>query len=86
MPSSRRYRELAVLLPVAGLVLFMPPYLLILSRPEELFGIPVLQIYIFAVWLGGIAVTAALSRRLVRDLTGEEDARREADKPPSGQP
>src|SRR3546814_13046196 len=72
LSSGRRYRELALLLPLAGLVLFMPPYLRILSREEQLFGIPVLHFYIFAVWLIGIVLSAAISRGLVRYLeTGD---------------
>lgn len=78
MSSGRRYRELALLLPLAGLILFMPPYLRILSREEQLFGIPVLHIYIFAVWFIGIVLSAAISHRLVRYLaSGADDNHRE---------
>ena len=87
MTTSRRYRELALLLPLAALLLFMPPYLRILSRADQLLGIPVLHIYIFGIWFAGILLTAAISRRLVRDLAiGEDDGFDEAGDRGSGPP
>ena len=65
MTAKRRYRELAVVLPLGGVVLFMPPYLHIFSRTDFLFGIPVMHLYIFGVWLLGILLTGLLARRLI---------------------
>ena len=65
MAIRRRYRELAVILPLGGVILFMPPYLQVFSRPDFLFGIPVLHLYIFGAWFLGILLTALLARRLI---------------------
>jgi hypothetical protein len=87
MSPGRRYRDLAWILPLAGLLLFMPPYLRILSRDDQLFGIPVLHIYIFVLWLVGIILSAMVSRRLVRELApGHDDAPPGLDRHESGPP
>jgi hypothetical protein len=71
MAVKRRYRELAVILPLGGTILFMPPYLRILSRHEFLFGVPLMHLYIFGAWLLGILLTALLARRLSPGATGD---------------
>lgn len=65
MAARRRYRELAVILPLGGVILFMPPYLRIFNRADFLFGIPVMHLYIFGAWFLGILLTALLARRLI---------------------
>lgn len=72
MAVKRRYRELAVVLPLGGVVLFMPPYLRIFSRADFLFGIPVMHLYIFGAWLLGILLTALLARRLIPPAGGRD--------------
>jgi hypothetical protein len=77
MAVKRRYRELAVVLPLGGVILFMPPYLRVFSRHDFLFGIPVMHLYIFGAWLFGILLTALLARRLIvseETATGMDDA------------
>lgn len=86
MPPGRRYRIFALLLPVAGLVLFMPPYLLIPSRTEHLFGMPVLHVYIFSIWLVAVVLTAVVSRRLLNEPGADSSERRKADESNSGSP
>ena len=77
MAARRRHRELAVILPFGGMVLFMPPYLRIFSRPDFLFGIPVMHLYIFGAWLLGILLTALLARRLAAEAVSPETRRNE---------
>lgn len=80
MAPGRRYRILALLLPVAGLILFMPPYLRIMSRADHLFGVPVLHVYIFSLWLIAILLTAVISRRLIHPPGADPSERGKADK------
>ena len=58
MYQSRRTRDAAFVLPVVMLILLMPPYLGVFDQRGFIAGIPVLHVYIFSVWLAGIAVTA----------------------------
>jgi hypothetical protein len=60
-----RLPSIALVLAVAGAMLLLPPLALVATgisaRP---FGIPATVIYLFAVWLLLIVLTAFLSRRL----------------------
>lgn len=64
MRPNKRLRDAALLLPFAGLLLFLPPYVRIFDQSEKLFGIPLLHLYIFAVWFIGILLTAWVSHWL----------------------
>lgn len=66
MPRKKRLRESALLAPIGGLLLFMPPYIRIFDQPSSLFGIPILHIYIFSVWLAGVVLTAEIARRIAQ--------------------
>jgi len=57
-------QDFSWLLPLVGLFLLMPPLLNLFDRPLFLFGIPLLLIYLFAIWLVGILLTAWVARRL----------------------
>ena len=63
-PPSPRVQSAAVLLPLAGLFLLMPPFILLFATPRTVFGIPLLVLYMFGVWAALIAVTWQLTRRL----------------------
>lgn len=63
-PDSSRLLDLAVLLPCVGLLLLMPPFIGLFTRPVTVFGIPLLVLYLFGVWALLIAATALLARRL----------------------
>ena len=67
MADSRRLQTAAVLLPVFGAMLFVPPLLGVFNVPAAFVGIPVVAIYLFSVWIGLIALTFILARRLGRD-------------------
>lgn len=64
MKPTRRARNLAFLLPVGLMFLFMPPYVSLFDRPAFLAGIPLLPAYLFTLWICGIVLAYALSRRL----------------------
>ena len=64
-PPSGRVRDAAVLLPIVGLVLFVPPLVTLFARAQlGVAGVPLIVVYVFATWLGLIGAAAALARRL----------------------
>jgi hypothetical protein len=58
-------RARAALVLLASLFALMPPVLLVFSRPVAVFGVPVLYVWIFAIW----PVLVALGARASRNLT-----------------
>lgn len=74
MPGGQRIRQIALLTPLICLLLFLPPYIGIFNQPDFLFGMPVLLIFLFSVWLAGIIVTGYVARRYARlsDWPGTE--------------
>lgn len=65
MSPERRTRDAALVLPLIGILIFLPPYIRIFDQNAFLAGIPVLFIYIFMLWFIGIVLTAIVARRLV---------------------
>lgn len=62
---SPRVRDAAVLLPVLAAVLFMPPVVTLFAAAHAgVSGVPLVVVYVFGTWLGLIAATAWLSRKL----------------------
>ena len=59
-----RLRDMALLLPLAGFLLTMPPLVMIFSRDTLVLGVPLLYLYFFALWCVLIFGGAALARRL----------------------
>ena len=62
--DPRRLRDLAALLPAAGLFLIMPPFVTLFAGPIEVAGVPLIVVYLFGVWLALVAAAAWLARRL----------------------
>jgi hypothetical protein len=56
--------ERALVLTVATLILLTPPILTIFDVPLTVIGIPLLQVYCFAVWLAAIALGGWLAKRM----------------------
>jgi hypothetical protein len=71
MNIRNRIRDLAIILPIGALAIFMPPYIRIFDQPVTVLGIPLLPFAIFAAWLIGIGLTAFISRSLAR-ASGDE--------------
>ena len=61
--SHRKSRDRALILPLVGLILLMPPIAGIFQFDAKLAGVPVTVLYLFAVWALLIA-GASLSRNL----------------------
>ena len=77
MDRNRRHREAALLIPVFGAFLMLPPILGLFDGPHAFAGIPILHIYVFAVWFGLILGAALLSRPLSAEAEREERGPRE---------
>ncbi|MEW9613498.1 hypothetical protein AB3G45_06640 [Shinella sp. S4-D37] len=60
--DGQRFRDLAVLLPIATALLLIPPLIRIFATPAMLGGIPLIVVYIFAVWAVAIVVAAIVAR------------------------
>jgi len=56
-------KDLLVSLFVLGIVLLSWPLLTVVNHPRALLGVPVLVLYLFAVWAVIIAVLFRLNRR-----------------------
>ena len=66
MKRGGRLRDLALVIPIGGVILFLPPYVQIFDQPWTIGGVPFLHISLFAIWTLGIVITAMLSSRLSR--------------------
>ena len=63
-PADRRTRDRAIILPVVGAILLVPPVAGIFRLEATILGIPATLAYVFGVWALLIAAAALLSRRL----------------------
>lgn len=68
---------------VLGIVLLLPPVLLVFNRPERVAGVPTLYLYLFLAWLLLIGLAATIVRRA--DLPGiASDTPQMSDQPDDG--
>lgn len=67
MIGSRSSTDGVLALVALGLWLLMPPIIRLFVGPGVLFGLPLLVLYVFGVWLLLILGTWLLARRLPRD-------------------
>lgn len=49
-------------------LLLLPPILPFFDRPEPLFGMPLIVVYVFGVWIAVIGIGWSLSKRLPADI------------------
>ena len=63
-PASARLHDVAVLVPLLGLLLLMPPFITVFAVDLRPFGIPLLALYLFGVWAALIVAAALLARRV----------------------
>ncbi len=59
-----RLADRALVLTAATLILLTPPILNIFNAPVLLFGIPLLHVYCFAVWLAAVGFGGWLASRM----------------------
>lgn len=65
-PGRQRIRDAAIILPFLATALLTPPLIRIFATPATPAGIPLIVLYIFAVWAAVIASAFVLARRLAR--------------------
>jgi hypothetical protein len=68
-----RTREFLIALFLFGVLLLVPPFLLVFNRPVQVLGLPLLYLYLFAAWTGLIVLVAVIARRIDRDGTGDSN-------------
>jgi hypothetical protein len=56
--------DAAVVLPVFGVFLLLPPVISLFAAPVTVWGVPLIVLYVFGAWAGLIACAALLARRL----------------------
>ena len=78
MQAPSRTREFLIALFVLGVLLLTPPLLVVFNQATRLFGVPVLYLYLFAVWATLIALVAFSVER-------EADGRGEAETEMAGE-
>ncbi len=61
---KRKLRDSALLLPLFGVFLLVSPFITIFTGPITVFGLPLIFVYIFGVWLGLVILARAMARRL----------------------
>ena len=66
MRGRRKLEFVAFLVPVGGIILILPPLVLIANVSTWIFGVPAIIVYLFAVWLALITVAFALQFPLGR--------------------
>ena len=87
MPKQRRYAERQFALFLLGVVLLVPPVLVIFNRADQIAGIPTLYMYLFAAWTLLIGLAAFTMYKLddgERPAEGRPPAM-QATKPPGGE-
>lgn len=65
MTPEGRLADRALVLTVATFILLTPPIVTIFDVPVMIFGLPLLHVACFAVWLAAIALGGLLTSRLV---------------------
>jgi len=61
---KRKLREGALLLPLFGAFLLVSPLITVFTGVASVFGLPLIFVYIFGVWLGLVLIAHAMARRL----------------------
>lgn len=51
IPESRKREHAVFMLPVLGIVLIIPPLLILFTAPIRIFGVPLETVYLFSVWI-----------------------------------
>jgi hypothetical protein len=79
--ARRRRRDAAVVLPLAGLLVFASPLLDLLAGAGRVFGIPAPALALFLAWFALIGLIARLAHPLARDGAAESEPESEAAAP-----
>jgi hypothetical protein len=84
--DAERARDAAILLPFAASILFLPPFILLFAAPVAVAGIPLIVIYIFAVWAAIVlaAWRVARSQAIIGEAPDLETQAEAAERSASG--
>lgn len=63
----RKPVDLAIALLCAGILLLMPPFILIFNKPILVLGVPLPALYVFGVWFALVVIAALLRVILPHD-------------------
>jgi hypothetical protein len=69
-PDGERTRDAATILPFVASILLMPPLLGVFAAPVTVSGIPLIIVYVFAVWIAIIGTAFLLARKLSHPALG----------------
>ena len=72
---SSRARDAAILLPLLGLFLLMPPMIALFAVNLDIAGLPLIVVYVFGIWLALVVCAALLARRLAPSAPDTTDER-----------
>ena len=61
---KRKLRDGALLLPIFGAFFLVSPLITVFTGVTTIFGLPLIFVYIFGVWLGLVLIARAMARRL----------------------
>lgn len=64
---ARRIRDLACIMPVVAVFLFLPPLILVFSAPVTVSGIPLIVVYLYGTWAVLVLAAFLVARGLARD-------------------
>jgi uncharacterized sodium:solute symporter family permease YidK len=70
---TKKLRDAAVILTLLGPWLALIPTMISFERRMELFGVPLIVIYIFGFWLTIIIAGAYVAKRLRQEDSGEQE-------------
>ncbi|MFT3819720.1 MAG: hypothetical protein QM750_19175 [Rubrivivax sp.] len=81
-PGTPRLRDAAALLPALAVLLLMPPVITLFAGTHKVWGLPLIVVYLFGVWLALIVAAALLARKLGPPSAAPPDDT--ATRPPAG--
>lgn len=64
LTAFQRLKDIAVIAPIFGFLLLIPPVIGLFATEATVFGAPLVLVYLFVIWLGLIIVAAILSQQL----------------------
>lgn len=69
----RKREHTALMVPIVGALLILPPLLTLFTAPYRIFGAPLETIYLFTVWIAMIVGGVLASRHMPRAGTPDRD-------------
>lgn len=64
MANRQKIKGMAIALPIFGTILLIPPLTQIFATNLQVFGIPLIVLYLFCIWVVLISASFFISRRI----------------------